>query len=97
MRVVVLHSQERDSPLCRQLLRRGGGEVVRVHVAGHGPGLKVEEPCEVAQLLLVAVERLQVLEVAYVLAREGVAVLRKAEARLLLRPAGEQPFSEVLH
>ena len=93
--MVVLHSQERYAPLARDALRDLGGEVVRVHIAGRGQGLKVEKLRKMAQLLLVAVERLEVLEVADVLAREGVALLREAETRLLLRPAGEQPFSEV--
>ena len=53
--MVVLHTQERYATLARHTLRDLCREVVRVHIAGHGLRLEVEELCKMRELLLVAV------------------------------------------
>ena len=88
---MVLYAQQRYSLALRPLLGVGGGEVVGVHIAGYRLGDYVKELREMLYLLLPVRQRLEVLEVAHVLAGEGVARLREAEGRLLLRAAGEQP------
>ena len=88
--MVVLHSQQRHGVALRALLGVGGGEIVRVHVAGDGRRLYVVERREVLYLPLPVVQRLGVFQVAHVLAGEGVRALGEAEGRLLLRSAGQE-------
>ena len=89
MRVVVLHLQQRQALTLRALAGVGGGEIVRVQIAGERRRTDIEQTLEMGDLLLVVFQRLEVFEVSDVLAGEHVVPLRQAEARLLLGPAGE--------
>ena len=90
VRVVVLHGH---LLLLRQrqcVLRR---QVLRVEVVGDHLGLEPEEATIDLDAGLVVLQRLQVLEVADVLAEEGVGVAREAEGVLELG-AGRQRLRE---
>ena len=90
VRVVVLHGH---LLLLRQRQRVLGRQVLRVEVVGDHLGLEPEEAPVDRDAGLVVLQRLQVLEIADVLAEEGVGVARQAEGVLELG-AGRQRLRE---
>ena len=89
MGMVMLHLQQRDALLLCPILRIAGREIIRMQVAGQRAGPDVKEPLKMADLLFIVFQGLEILQVADVLAQEGVSALAEAEAGLLLGPAGE--------
>ena len=97
MRMVVLHTQERYATLARYTLRDLCREVVRCISQATASGSKSKSFCKMRELLLVAVQRLEVLEVAYVLAWECVAPFERQKPAFCSAPAGEQPAAQALY
>jgi hypothetical protein len=84
--VMVLH---REQPHAVELVRVLRGEVLRVQVVGHDLRLDREQALEVLDPLSERPQRLEVLEVADVVADPGALALRHAERVLQLGAAGE--------
>ena len=97
MRVMVLHPHD------GHIIRRSAlgsvcrGHIVRMHIAGEGARHYIEQPFKMPYLLFVIFKRFKIFQVTYMLALKNIVLLRQAEARLLLRPAGEDAASAVGH
>ena len=87
--MVMLHLQQRDALLLCPILRIAGRQIIRMQIAGQRAGADVKEPLKMADLLFIVFQGLEILQVADVLAQEGVFALAEAEACFLLGPAGE--------
>ena len=81
VRMVVLHRQQ-SQPVACQLQTIARGRVLGMHVNGDGLWLDTKEPAIQGYGRLVVVLCLQVLQVADVLAQEGVAIARQAKGIL---------------
>ncbi len=83
MRVMVLDGDHR---LQAELLGHTRGEVARVQISHRHRRLDAEELTEAGQCALKVLERLEVLEVADVLAHVGAALVSQGERVLQVRP-----------
>ena len=93
MGVVVLHHEPWQSPL----LGVGRREIVRVPVAYQQLGRNVKKALKVGDLRGIVLVGFHILQIADMLARESVAGLGEAEARLLLGSAGQDPMLHLAH
>ena len=89
MRVVVLDADQGQALPLRPLSGVVGGEIVRVQIAGQSLRGDIEQALEMGDLPGIVIQRLHVLEIADVLAQKRIGPAGEAEARLLLRAAGE--------
>lgn len=92
MRVVVLHLHERQALPLAALLRVTGREIVRMQITGERLGADIKQTLKMGDLLFVVFQRLEILQISEVLAREGVVSLGQAEARLLLGSQASRPL-----
>ena len=71
---MVLHAQQRNILIFAPLTGVGGGEVIRMQIANDHFRLDIKQVFKVRDLLPVIVQRFQILQIAYMLRREYVAV-----------------------
>ena len=95
--VVVLDRDEGDPLFLAARGGVGGGEIVRVQVAGDRRRADVEELFKMPDLLFVILQRLDVLQIADMLAGKHIVPLGQAKAGLLLGPAGKDHAHALVH
>src|ERR1700737_5003668 len=90
MSVMMLRFDERQRTRLSQIARELGRQIFRVRVGDEGTGRVMEKLGKQREVLAVIVESFDVLQIALMLGKNGLAVLQETEGRLELPAHGEK-------